>query len=975
MRSRWQGIGAASAAVLLTASIALPASADDSPLVEFADPDLGACIHDALGVDRSTDLTQADMLGLTSLWCSGLTIDSLAGLETATNLESLTLAASAFLPPWPSADHPVADDLAHYFDPIASLPSLHSLGFPHTLLPLDISLESLLVPPITSLSADMYGGPYGQDLEWLAGGNDLETLTLDFRRPPADIGPIGGLSNLTSLELRGLQGNSLAPISNVTTLTSLDLPDAVGTDWATLASLTQLEHVDLSGSNVDTIDWLGSATHLADVRLRETSVTDASALVGKPLTHLTLDDSGMTDLGWLRSLLHARELSLRGLGITDLSFLGDISELEALHLDNNDIDDLGPLYGAPALSTLTFSGNQVDDIAVLASLPAISTVLFDNNRVTDVSSLSGLPHLANWSAQIQKGDLPPISACEVQPRTGGTDFDGGHLTLTPDRGVVVREAYLVPFNGGVEVSGHSGAYPFSVRFTAEVAGYTEPCAWPAGYLPTFIFPEALTPGTVAAIDLTFGSYHGTNTPRFEWRDGLGNVISTSFRFTPSTADIGKLVTPIGRTVVSGMQTVEVAGAPVAVAGGVPEVMNLGLVNPPLAGFTSVVDGLSRIPAASVTCAWRLDDTVVATNSSCEYLVPTSAAGKKVAVTVIAKRPGYVDQTYMVAPQTVLKYYAPLRLRLGTVSGTPDVGKVLTASPTTYSVTPTSYGYQWLRDGKPISGATSRTYTVVSADAGKKVAVAMTAQRSGYLPATDVSAGVSIRRPFTQRPVPKITGSLSTGHRLTAVRGTWSPSPTSFAYQWYRNGKAISGATKSTYTTKSSDLGAKFTVKITAKKSGYTTASTTSAAVKILKKFTRTPTPTISGTKQVKHTLTARAGTWSPSASLSYQWYRNGKAIAGATKSTYKPGVKDAYATFKVKVTGKKSGYAAVSKTSKAVTASGIKYANCKALHKAYPGGVAKSKSVKGITKTTFVSAKLYALNAARDGDKDGWACE
>lgn len=56
-----------------------------------------------------------------------------------------------------------------------------------------------------------------------------------------------------------------------------------------------------------------------------------------------------------------------------------------------------------------------------------------------------------------------------------------------------------------------------------------------------------------------------------------------------------------------------------------------------------------------------------------------------------------------------------------------------------------------------------------------------------------------------------------------------------------------------------------------------------------------------------------------------------------------------------------------------------KYANCTALNKDYPGGVAKDNKVtnKG-GKTKYkptVSAELYKLNASKDRDKDGIACE
>ena len=88
----------------------------------------------------------------------------------------------------------------------------------------------------------------------------------------------------------------------------------------------------------------------------------------------------------------------------------------------------------------------------------------------------------------------------------------------------------------------------------------------------------------------------------------------------------------------------------------------------------------------------------------------------------------------------------------------------------------------------------------------------------------------------------------------------------------------------------------------------------------LRTLTATPTPTISGTAKVGKTLTAKPGTWKPApVTLSYQWLRSGKAISGATKSTYKLVKADKGKKVAVQVTGAKSTYASVSKKSAAKT--------------------------------------------------------
>lgn len=54
--------------------------------------------------------------------------------------------------------------------------------------------------------------------------------------------------------------------------------------------------------------------------------------------------------------------------------------------------------------------------------------------------------------------------------------------------------------------------------------------------------------------------------------------------------------------------------------------------------------------------------------------------------------------------------------------------------------------------------------------------------------------------------PNITGTTTVGSALTIHDGTWAGSPTSYAYQWLRDGVAIVGATASTYVLVSGDLG-------------------------------------------------------------------------------------------------------------------------------------------------------------------------
>ena len=183
----------------------------------------------------------------------------------------------------------------------------------------------------------------------------------------------------------------------------------------------------------------------------------------------------------------------------------------------------------------------------------------------------------------------------------------------------------------------------------------------------------------------------------------------------------------------------------------------------------------------------------------------------------------------------------------------------------------------------------------------------------------IDAQLSRTGRLTLSPAPVITvTSLAAGATLWSSTGIWSgPSTVTFAYQWNRDGAAISGATGASYLITTKDRGHAITLTVTGSADHSPSVQRTSAAVKIPKVFTSTKTPTITGTAKAGKVLTAHHGTWKPTPSYSYQWYRNGAKIKGATKSTYKLATKDKGKKITVKVTGKKSGYATVAKTSAA----------------------------------------------------------
>ena len=170
----------------------------------------------------------------------------------------------------------------------------------------------------------------------------------------------------------------------------------------------------------------------------------------------------------------------------------------------------------------------------------------------------------------------------------------------------------------------------------------------------------------------------------------------------------------------------------------------------------------------------------------------------------------------------------------------------------------------------------------------------------------------------QAPVPTLAGTAQVTQTITATAGKWGPGTFSLSYQWLRNLAPISGATAASYTLQPADAGTSISVAVTGTRPGYTTVTRRSVPIGSVDKakLVATPTPTVTGQAVVGQSLTAVPGTWSPApVTLTYQWFRGATAIPAATGASYAVQVTDLGAKLTVTVSGWKTGYHAVGKTS------------------------------------------------------------
>ena len=288
---------------------------------------------------------------------------------------------------------------------------------------------------------------------------------------------------------------------------------------------------------------------------------------------------------------------------------------------------------------------------------------------------------------------------------------------------------------------------------------------------------------------------------------------------------------------------------------------------------------------------------------------------------------------------------PQNSALPSVSGAAAVGDTLSATSGSWSGdTPIAFTYQWRRcdsngaNCASISGATSSTYKLASSDVGFRLRIRVTATNGAGQASADSSATSAVVPSAAPKNTvePVISGSLVVGQTLTGTNGTWTgTAPISFTLQWVScpsNGGAadggncafVSGATNSTYTLQTADLGKRMRLRVKATNTVDSRIIASNATAAIASSSSNVPKnksePSISGQPKQGSTLTTSTGLWSGPTPITfaYQWVRCGTnggkpdgsncpAIAGATGSSYALQGDDVGKRLRTRVTASNSG--------------------------------------------------------------------
>lgn len=188
-------------------------------------------------------------------------------------------------------------------------------------------------------------------------------------------------------------------------------------------------------------------------------------------------------------------------------------------------------------------------------------------------------------------------------------------------------------------------------------------------------------------------------------------------------------------------------------------------------------------------------------------------------------------------------------------------------------------------------------------AGQPLPTSSLGDFSATVRAEDMVGNVSSRKlnftvaePLRAAELPRIAGTVRAGSTLTLSGGTFTPAATVTA-RWFRSGTPV--GTGTSYVLTDDDIGHAMTVQVTGKREFFRDAEQTSLATAAVQRrlFDVTGSLAVRGDAVVGQRLSLSLPALSPApTTTTYQWYRNGGAINGATGSTYTVTTSDVNAT-------------------------------------------------------------------------------
>lgn len=414
-------------------------------------------------------------------------------------------------------------------------------------------------------------------------------------------------------------------------------------------------------------------------------------------------------------------------------------------------------------SDVAFAYQWLRNGAPIAGATAKTYPLVAADRGTAISvrvtgSKAGLPAVTVTSAATAAVAAGALSV--ATPSIGGTALVGSPLSVNVGSWSPQPDGFSYEWlRAGSPIPGATGpAYTavaddagraISVRVTGSKAGYN-PASATSGAV-TVAVAALSAPGSVAVsgeakVNAVLTASPGSWGPApvtvaFQWlRAGSAISGATASKYTVQAGDVGKALSVRVTGSKPGYATASRTSAATAA---VPKALKLKTTPAPKIKGTvkvgsklTVSSGTWKPKPVPLTVQWFRAGVSAPVATGTSYTLTAADKGKKITVKVTGAKVGYAPVT----KSKTTKKVAAGKLSTATpkVTGTAKVGSKLTVAAGSWKPVPVSLGYQWLRNGKKIAGATGGSYVLTAADKGKTISVKVTGSKPGYATASKTS---------------------------------------------------------------------------------------------------------------------------------------------------------------------------------------------------------------------------------------------
>ena len=404
------------------------------------------------------------------------------------------------------------------------------------------------------------------------------------------------------------------------------------------------------------------------------------------------------------------------------------------------------------------------DAATIGAL-SFSAASGDSDQYVTVSTPTACPAAATNLVVLVTGGDPSTAGSQVN----GQPIVGNSRLSSFSQGA--GGGYTIPFTLTMREVGQAaglsalkGSYTYTVRCrtsgdATSLGDFTGPLTWTPGSkaLDATYFADQPTSTTLALspaspqpqgspITLTASVLPAGATGTVQFLDGTSKVGTPT-----SVSNVSATLTTTTLSAGTRSLTAVFTGSGPAFAGSTSPAVSYA-ISAAQAAFKPLLYGAAQVGstpqclaafdyATSVSYQWLLDGAPIAGASAVGFAVPESAFGRVLSCRVTASNG---DTAPISATSSAVKVAVGPALRTNAapvVGGSVRKGQRISAQAGNWTPSSTALGFQWLRDGKPIAGATGASYLVSAADVGHLVSVSVQARRAGWTSTTVTAKAV------------------------------------------------------------------------------------------------------------------------------------------------------------------------------------------------------------------------------------------